>query len=85
MIFCSQCKYSKYVDVREVGRPAERRLRCERFEELDLPELLPVRCIEATACPLYDPERAQKKSFAMWIDALRHCHITFGEILRESF
>ena len=77
MIFCSQCKYSKYVDVREVGR----RLKCEKLSGRlqDDEELLPTDWTFATFCPFYAPEKRHYRSRSAYRSEMYRCGIALNE------
>lgn len=80
MKYCSQCKFSKYVE-----RDGVKKLRCDKAKEYDLEEHLPVSCLTANACPLFEPERAEKKTFPAWLQDMKRCGITLRSYLKEIF
>ena len=75
IIYCSQCKNSKYVkDIIE----NKTYLQCAKCKEADVPRLIHVSCTHATNCVLFDPERVKDvpmKSKWEWHQMLKRCNI----------
>ena len=78
--YCSQCKFSKYV-VEE----GQRQLHCSKAEAFGLEAFLPTNCATAGMCPLFEPERAEKKTFPAWLQDMKRCGITLRSYLKEIF
>ena len=78
--YCSQCKFSKYV-----VENGQRVLHCDKAEAFDLEAFLPTNCSTAGRCPLFEPERARKKSFQSWMYDMRACRISMRTYLEEIY
>ena len=72
--FCSQCKFSEYVDV-----SAGRMLRCHRCEEAEAPKFLTTDCTYAIDCPCFKPEQRQFKNRRAYVKALERCGIPLSD------
>ena len=80
IMYCSQCKKSKYV-----VEDGQRRLHCSRAEAFGLEAYLPTNCSTAGRCPLFEPERARKKSFSAWKYDMQACRIPMREYMKETY
>ena len=71
-LFCSQCKFSKYVEA-----DGKRGLRCEQLYDED--DLLPVGWTYATWCPFFQAEKRQYRSRSSYKSEMFRCGISMQE------
>ena len=58
VIYCSQCRNSKYVNNPYTG--GKNMLKCSRCKDAKVNKYIPTNSTYASSCPLFDPERSDK-------------------------
>ena len=71
-LYCSQCKFSKYVEA-----DGKRGLRCEQLHDEE--DLLPVGWMYATWCPFFQAEKRQYRSRSSYKSEMFRCGISMQE------